>query len=234
MKGCILLYGECFRLGGQENRNRDTDESYNEQIKAAISHINLIEEFQKKQVEIDVYISSYKTKFENDLLDIYKGYNKGCNFYENLMGQNSLISLGIEKIENKHEYEFILIMRIDLFLKDKFIEIFNPKWDKILWPSICFKPHHIICGAPRVNDMMVFILCKYFPYFKKICNTYSHDSWYYLIKDTDLKYEDLDTMVKTFHDSDSAKDFNPLYYVVNRQECKIQHTVGEYFDKYNL
>jgi len=42
-------------------------------------------------------------------------------------------------------------------VKDNFIEIFNPYSDKILFPSICFKPFHK-CGIhPRVNDMMIFI-----------------------------------------------------------------------------
>lgn len=41
MNGCILFFGESFRLGGQGNRNTGSDESYNEQIKAAI-HIWLL------------------------------------------------------------------------------------------------------------------------------------------------------------------------------------------------
>ena len=56
-------------------------------------------------------------------------------------------------------------MRIDLFLKDKFFEIFNPYSDKILFPSVCFKPLHK-CIHPRVNDMMMFIP-KYFDFIKK-------------------------------------------------------------------
>lgn len=234
MKGCILLYGECFRLGGQGNRNRDTMESYSEQIKAAETHINLIKELEKKQVKTDIYISSYITKFENDLLNIYKDFIKGHQFHKNLLGQQALIASGIQLIEDYQKYEFILVIRIDLFLKDKFMEILNPQWDKILWPSICFKPYHKCEEDPRVNDMMVFIPRRYYKYLNIICNTFHHNSWYDIIHNSDLKYEDLDTMINTFHDSDSAKDFNPLYYIVNRPQCQIQHTVGEFFDKYNF
>ena len=47
-----------------------------------------------------------------------------------------------------------------------------------------------------------------------------------------VKYNDLDTMINTYHDSDSAKDYNPLYYIVNRPENKIHHSEGVFFNKY--
>ena len=40
-------------------------------------------------------------------------------------------------------------------------------------------------------------------------------------------------MINTFHDSDSFKDYNPLYYIVNRSESTIQHTT-DIFDKFNF
>ena len=48
-----------------------------------------------------------------------------------------------------------------------------------------------------------------------------------------LKYDDLDTMLRTFHDSDSAKDFNPLYYIVNRRQSHVHHT-KDIFNKYSF
>lgn len=41
-------------------------------------------------------------------------------------------------------------------------------------------------------------------------------------------------MINTFHDSNSAKDWNPLYYIVNREESSIFHTKDEIFDKFNF
>ena len=122
-------------------------------------------------------------------------------------------------------------MRIDLFLKDKFSEIFNPTSDKILFPSICFEPHHKCDIHPRVNDMMMFIPKKYFYLINKI--TLNHGSWYDLITLYNLKYDDLDMMLDTYHDSDSAKDFNPIYYIVNRHQ-EMNHTTTKIFDKYNF
>ena len=132
-------------------------------------------------------------------------------------------------------------MRIDLFLKDKFFEIFNPYSDKILFPSVCFKPTHK-CGLhPRVNDTMMFIPKKYFNFIKKfniktsVKNTrgLSHNSWHDLIVLHKLSYDDLDMMLNTYHDSDSAKDFNPIYYIVNRY-VENTHRTKEIFDKYNF
>ena len=116
-------------------------------------------------------------------------------------------------------------------VKDNFIEIFNPYSDKILFPSICFKPFHK-CGIhPRVNDMMIFIPKKYFDFIKKI--EICHGSWFQLIEWYKLNYDEIDTMLNTFHDSDSAKDLNPLYFIVNRPINKIHHT-KDLFNKYNL
>ena len=104
----------------------------------------------------------------------------------------------------------------------------------ILFPSICFVPYHKSGIHPRVNDMMIFIPKKYYNYIKNIqYNPQGHDIWANLIKNTDLKYEDIDTMLNTYHDSDSAKDLNPIYYIVNRPEHNIQ-TTTEIFDKYNF
>jgi hypothetical protein len=233
MKGCIILFGESFRLGGQFNRNTGSNESYGPQIEAANSHINFMKDLNGKGVNLDVCISSYKTKFTDDLINVYKDFLIRNDFYEHLMGCENLIHNAINKISNIEQYDFLLIMRIDLYLKKKFTEIFNSRWDKILWPSICNKPYHK-CGIhPRVNDMMIFVPKKYYSdvaHFHKL----SHYQWAYLVEHTTLKYDCLDTMINTFHDSDSAKDFNPLYFIVNRHENNIQHTVGDLFDKWNF
>jgi hypothetical protein len=235
MNGCIILYGESFRLGGQYSRYIGSDESYNEQIKAANSHISFIKDLNTKNINIDVYISSYETKFTENLIQEYKDILIGYEFYKNLIGQGSLINNAITKISNIEKYDFLLIMRIDLYLKSKMTEIFDSTWDKILWPSIIFKPYHKSGIHPRVNDMMIFIPKKYFSYLQYLdYNSSGHDQWAYFIENTDLTYDCLDTMLNSYHDSDSAKDLNPLYYIVNRKESDIHHDIGDIFDKYHF
>jgi hypothetical protein len=124
-------------------------------------------------------------------------------------------------------------MRIDLYLKKIFEEVFDSNIQKILWASICFKPYHK-CGIhPRVNDMMFFVPKKYYDYLPYI-HTLNHNQWEFFINNTKLKYDDLDTILKTYHDSDSSKDFNPLYYIVNRPESNIHHTKTDLFNKWEF
>jgi hypothetical protein len=74
-----------------------------------------------------------------------------------------------------------------------------------------------------VNDIMMFVPKNYFSYLPHLKDGYGHDQWEYLMTHTNLTCNDLDTILPTFHDSDSLKDWNPLYYIVNREECKRQH-----------
>ena len=232
MKGLIILFGESFRLGSQGNRNRGSNESYNEQIKAAESHMRFIKHLKTtKNIDIDVHISSYETQFSDNLNAVYLKVLGAFTFYHGLLGQNTLIQNALKNITNIDEYDFALIMRIDLFLKNKFDETFDPYSDKILFPSICFKPHHKAGNHPRVNDMMMFVPKKYFNLLNKI--NLHHGTWYDLVVDHGRSYQDLDVMLNTYHDSDSEKDYNPIYYIVNRPENSIHHT-KDLFDKYNF
>ena len=124
-------------------------------------------------------------------------------------------------------------MRIDIFLKDKFMDIFKLDNDKILFPSICFEPHHKIGIHPRVNDIMMYIPKRYIIFFKQSGIDLHHDTWYKLVTYYNFNYEQLDTMLNTYHDSDSYKDYNPIYYIVNRDESSV-HTTKKIFDKYNF
>jgi hypothetical protein len=231
MNSLLILFGESFRLGGQNNRNRGSEESYRQQINASLSHIKFIESLKKNNINMTVSINSYTTKFDNSLNEIYKSVLVDSKYYENLIGQSKLIHNSIDRITNINNYDFILCMRIDIFLKDKFFEIFNPYSDKILFPSVCFKPYHKSGVHPRVNDIMMFIPKKYFDFIKKF--QLGHNSWCDLIVSHKLTYEDLDMMLNTYHDSDSAKDFNPIYYIVNRN-VNNTHRTKEIFDKYNF
>lgn len=230
-KSLLILFGESFRLGEQGNRNRGSHTSYEAQIAASYTHMKFIDSLQKKNIHMTVSINSYTTQFDASLNAIYDSVLLNSTYYETLMGQTKLIHNCIDRITDRNDYDFILCMRIDLFLKDKFIEIFNPYCDKILFPSVCFKPSHKVGIHPRVNDMMMFVPKKYFDLINKV--SLSHHTWNDLIESHKLTYDDLDMMLNTYHDSDSAKDFNPIYYIVNRSITN-EHRTKELFDKYNF
>ena len=234
MNGLILFIGESFRLGNQGTRNIGSKESYSEQIKACESHIYFIKHIiQKFQLNsISVFISSYNTQFNNQLLSIYNNYLIGNIFYDNTIGLNNLFHKSLSKIEYTEKYDFILYIRIDLFLKEHFINVFNPFADIILFPTICWVLCNKHINHPRVNDTILFIPKKYYKYINNII--ICHESWFELIHKTDLTYDDMGTMINTYHDSDSFKDYNPLYYIVNRKESNIFHSEGFVFNKYNF
>ena len=230
MRGLILILGESFRLGGQGTRNRGDLLSYDGQMKATNSHIHFLEHVQNKyNCDINVYLSTYNTQFNNCLLDKYCKYLIGNCIHENLIGINDLFHNSVNNIQNIEQYDFVFYLRVDICLKHLMIDIFNPNTNMITYPSVCFIPHHN-CGVhPRINDMFIFIPKRYYPYINDthVC----HESWFDLVTRTNLRHNDLDLLVKTYHDSDSAKDWNPMYYIVNRDQCAFFSSEGKVFDK---
>jgi hypothetical protein len=239
MKGLILLLGEAFRGGGQHSRLIGSPRSLNGQMAAAQSHIEFIKYLETKHFcNIRVYIGTYKTQYNDKLFDVYKNHIIGSDLYEHRIGYNNLLHNSIKNIGNIQGYDFLLIMRIDLCLKDRFINIFNPAWQTIRFPTIHWEC--LPCGNPKTNDMIIFIPSKYYKYIEKILFrpgpnvgnvAHGHFIWSDLVQNTDLTNKDLDAMIETFHDSDSKKETNPLYYIVNREICKTHLHPGFYFDK---
>jgi hypothetical protein len=234
MNGLILLLGESFRLGGQGTRYRGSTESYSEQIaacdqqKSFIQHI--IKEYNLRS--ISVFIATYTTQFDNEILSKYSDYLIGHHLYPEVSGLNNLFRKSIQEVENLEKYDFVFYIRIDLFLKKGLFDVFDPTINMILFPTICWKRDSKVGNDPRVNDTLLFIPKKYYSYIPTI--EIGHDTWHTLMKRTDLDYKDLDTMIDTYHDSDSAKDYNPLYYIVNRPENKTHHSQGDVFNKWAL
>lgn len=231
MKCLILIFGESFRMGSQLTRVKGTPESVNGQIDACDTHIKFIKYLESKyNLKVSVSLLTYKTNYNEILKDKYKNYLIKYESLDNLIGLNGLFHRAYSKL-NLEYYDFILYFRIDLFLKDYFFNIFNPYWDTIRFATILWLQYQI-CGIhPTNNDMIIFIPKKYFIYLSKFDLTY-HATWKYLIEKANLTINDLDTMINTFHDSDSEKDYNPLYYIVNRSQNQIWHDKGKIFDKY--
>ena len=231
-KGLLILFGESFRLGGQHSRNTGSPESFDAQIKAASSHMKWIECIQKDDVRVDVSINSYTTAYDNHLANTYEGNLIGQNFYSELIGQSALIHRCVDTLQDISAYDFVLCMRIDLCLTDKFTEVFDPSSECILFPSVCWKflGGDKVGSHPRVNDMMMYVPKRFAHLLNKI--NLGHRSWLELVEEHQLQYDDLDTMLDTYHDSDSAKDFNPIYYLVNRPFSTVWHSPHALFDKH--
>ena len=88
MKGLILFLGESFRMSGQGCRIIGGDESYEEQMNAAKTHIKFIKSL---NCSINVFLGTYPTKFTNNLADVYKEYLIGGNVYSERIGFHNLL-----------------------------------------------------------------------------------------------------------------------------------------------
>lgn len=228
----MLLAGESFRDGGQHNRARGTENSFDPQRKASFSHMKMMDYVSSKyNVEFDVFVTSYKTKYEKNLLEWYKNRLVGSSFKENPAGLENIIR---EVLNNEclDGYDSILVSRIDLEYKEYLSGIFDPHWNKIMLTSVCWLfsgPHYqsaYMAGAPhwapRISDTIQFIPKKFMDRAKKTFFM-SHEAWANY-KAHGFSQEDMGFMLDTYHDSDSAKDYNPLYKMASRRESAKWHS----------
>ena len=148
------------------------------------------------------------------------------------MGLNELYQKSLTDINSTvylTAYDFVFVCRIDLVLKPKLLDVFTPFSQKIIFPTITWKKDDTVGQHPRVNDMMLFIPKKYFNLLSDI--EISHKSWYLLANTYNISYDNIDVLIKTYHDSDSSKDYNPLYFIANRKESNVFHSPGYVFQK---
>ncbi len=234
MKGLFIIIGESFRLGGQGSRSRGVPESYNEQILACKSHIEFLNDI-KNEVDIELSVLTYETQYQNDLIECYSDFKTNFYFYKDTIGFNNIFNEGLSKVESKNNYDFIFIFRIDLLFKYNF---FNKiKKDKINYSSVCWMNsptlyinhrNKTLQGKHRVVDVMVYTPKKYIKNLLDGEIKLDHNA-------CDLMSDDLcnnvDFILDTYHDSDSQKDKNPIYKIVNRPESAIWYSEGYRLDR---
>jgi len=226
-RGLLLIAGECFRDGNQFSRLRDTEHGFNCQKTASESHMQLIKQLETDGYLIDTLICTYQTKYESELKTWYNP-NTQFIFHQELIGIEGLINHGIWSIEKEtvDQYDFLFILRIDLLLKPLFFRAFQPSQTKILFPFICWKRWYrfIDKDLPRVAGIMEFIPRKYLSVLSRCAISMEHESWYIYNECYGWTADDMGFFIDTFHDSDSAKDYNPLYKVASRSETNVWHS----------
>ena len=235
MNGLFIFLGESFRWGPQLTRVRGIPKTKKGQIEAADSHVRFIDHIKEKynMNKTDVFVSSYHTAFNNDLTTVYGDKLIGSVFLKKLVGLNGLFTETLKHIENIDQYDFVFYIRVDIFLKEHLFEIFEPKLDVIQVPCLTWWLHHRWKGYPRVSDTMLYIPKKFFKHINRI--TICHETWYLMASRWKLVDKfDFDVMINTYHDSNTSKDKNPLYYIVNRFQKKVTCSEGRIFDKHTF
>ena len=245
MSRCLILFiGESFREGGQFSRIRNTKDSFEKQQIASLSQIDFLNYIKNKfSYTIDVVINTYTTIYENDLKFWYDQYLINYISNDKLIGLENLLNNGIKSV-NIDKYDFILSIRIDLYIKYYFFLKFDINWNKITFPFICWiteykqiwddiifsnvinnNSYKTFNNEPVVCDTIIFIPKKYFYLIEKHIYL-NHDGWHNFKENHNLTNNDLDFMIDSFHDADSYKDYNPFYYMISRSQNKVCH--GKY------
>lgn len=242
MKLLFIIVGGSFRKGSHMTRNYGSHEAYDEQIKASENQIEFLKHIKNKYNidQIDIIISTYSTKYDNDLINVYKDYliDKNIFDYNNGKGLRGIHKLFHESYKDHlKNYDALLFLRIDIMLKQKLFDIFNPNAQTILFPFIC-SPINITTGEvsdrypsghPKPSDMLLFVPKKYFNIIDKI--NIGHGTWEELVggsggfvvhKKPILTYDDFDCMIDTYYDSDSEIECNQLYYTINRKQTNFR------------
>ena len=224
----LIIRGEAFRKGNQNNRDDGKSESYNEQKEACVTHMALVQRIESLAYKVDIYIDSYHTQFDKDLLEWYGNHVKDSRFHTTkFASQRILIKDSLDMLkDNLDMYDALMILRTDLFLKERFINEYNPSTPTVQFPFIMWTLNiRTPDGNPMVTDTIFHFPKKYYD---KLYGLYDGKSWgntnHAFLDVVPLEYEkEYSLMTKHFHDSDSAKDFNPYYRMIGRPESTKWH-----------
>jgi hypothetical protein len=252
-KVAIIFRGESYRDAikndGIHSRTIGTQNTVKGQKAANNNHCDLIDYTKKKyDIDIDVFIDTQSTRYDYSLIEDYKKRNiyvRNFAFHTQYCKTQMLsIQRSVNHIlcnEDVNDYQSVLVLRNDIFLKPCFFDLYNPFHKKVHFSFIAWKskihPGRTLGGYPRVGDIMYYIPKKYFlllEHFKSInppggervpavddkaddpkSGGWGHEAIYYW--DKILPEFEYDFYIKTFHDSNPAVDLNPLYYMVNRK-----------------
>jgi len=235
-KALICYYGAAFREGNYGSTLTDTNYGYDTQKNTSISHAKLKQVLNDKGYQTDILVNTRKTKYENELESWYDPFSLVINKLSNrIHGRDAMISSTIENINkiNKDDYEFILFVRIDLFLKPEFFDVLDTETDKINFLANNYDPKN--CdnyknNNPKIVDLFVFIPKKYF-YILDNKFRINHYSWHELKKIYKLTDNDMAFMTNKMFDSNSYIDKNPYYVMSSRKENTHSQTKNVFEQK---
>ena len=251
-KALICYYGGAFREGNIGSTKRDSEYGYEAQKNTSTTHAKLKEVLNEKGYQTDILINTRSTKYSNQLKRWYEPYNIILNkISEKLHGKDYMIQSTIENIDklDKYKYDFILFIRIDLFLKPEFYNILDTESTKINFIAQNYDPvdcsitinknytsdveKYIDGNDPKVVDLFLFLPKKYF-YILDSKFKLEHWSWSYFKGMYKLNDEDMGFMTNDKFDSNSHKLFNEYYFMIGRNEATLKDThIDETCPKYN-
>jgi hypothetical protein len=163
-----------------------------------------------------------------------------ARFLPEPLGYERLLESAVsENLAELQLQDFVLVLRVDLVLKPLFMRLFDPAADRLLYSSVCMLPYHVLHdNIPRAADMVLFVPRRHLEVFLRgrppgggFLTHHGFES----CRARGLRWpEDVGVYLPTFHDSDSEKDWNPLYRIANRPESRCWQSRGRTVDVYAL
>jgi hypothetical protein len=225
----LLLRGEAFRKGGQGTRAIGAEDAYDEQMAASKTHMDLVRAIEARGFSVEVFIDTYSTQYDNQLKAAYGAHLKDARFHKTRLGtQTMLLKDGVEMVSGSPT---LLILRLDMYLKPEFMELYDPSAPTIQFFSICAHGwHKTPKGNPRINDTVFHFPSKDIGRTAMLYSDLNLIGWHDLLDNEPLKYgTDYSLMTTRYYDSDSGKDWNPYYRIVGRQESTEWRSEGKEF-----
>lgn len=243
MKILTIFWGENYRSGPQMTRTRGMNDYIRRQILASKSHIKLVNMLKNQGHNLDIILNTYKLN-PNDDNNILQYYQKNTNlilkfFYDSQFSdelaffQNMFKNvLSNEILDNK--YDFVLFIRIDLYLKKIFFETLKFIPEKISFAHIdsninTNSNNFLIC-------QQIFIVPKI--YYNILPSLQQHPHYF---KDEMIEkgipIDNITYMINTLHVCSTDLGWNPFYIQVGRSynnqyniNCSCCSTIEHYYD----
>jgi len=228
MRGLILLRGMSFRDGTRGTTSYGTDFAIESQKEATLSHAKLYHYLKTKyNIDLKIHLDTASTKYDDLLKEWLSDCNASFNFTEQRdASQLQNLNRILKSISGSlWSYNFVLICRNDIHLKDAFIEIIKPDDNEFKYPFVLwYKNRKIKFNTPKISDTVFFFPRRYFRLFDAF--TVDQGDFHDIILQMKYMESNLEhsPFINTYHDSDSYYDFNPLYRMVSRDECLTTET----------
>ena len=227
MRGLIITRGMSFRDGTRGTRTYGTDSSIENQKEATLSHSKLFHNIKNKyNIDLKFHLDTASTD-HNFLL---KEWLEDCDATFNFTEQRDASQLQnfnriIKSIGGLWFYDFVIILRNDIFIKDEFINLIDPKEQDFKYPFVLwYKDRKLKFNIPKISETLLFFPRRYYRLFEAFTEDVGH------FHEVLLQMKYMDSMlehspyINTYHDADSFYDFNPLYRMVSREETLTTET----------
>lgn len=193
--------------------------------------LNVIEQIikpLKAEHDVDLYISTYKSAKENDIIKDFDPF--ASIFIDSCENQITCILKGLELIQQSAlQYDFVIVSRFDLLLLPNILEIpYDINKFNFIWKE---NPEE---DPNCVGDCMHFFAFKFLDSFIATLKQYTYTLNLHKIRDYLLTYispTDIHYIYDPVFNSNSDKCKNPLY-VIQRGQLLIQNArYSKYFGK---